>query len=40
MTTFLNIRDFSSANYLFFTTRMGTVKRVALDQFKSVRRTA
>jgi DNA gyrase subunit A len=37
VTTFLNIRDFSSANYLFFTTRMGTVKRVALDQFKSVR---
>ncbi len=37
VTTFLNIRDFSSANYLFFTTRMGTVKRVALDQFKAVR---
>ena len=37
VTTFLNIRDFTAANYLFFTTRMGTVKRVALDQFKSVR---
>ena len=37
VTTFLNIRDFSTANYLFFTTRMGTVKRVALDQFKAVR---
>ncbi|MCA9858856.1 MAG: DNA gyrase subunit A, partial [Thermomicrobiales bacterium] len=37
VTTFLNIRDFSAASYLFFTTRMGTVKRVALDQFKSVR---
>jgi DNA gyrase subunit A len=37
VTTFLNIRDFSSANYLFFTTRMGTVKRVSLDQFKAVR---
>lgn len=37
VTTFLNIRDFAAAPYLFFTTRMGTVKRVALDQFKSVR---
>lgn len=37
VTTFLNIRDYSEANYLFFTTRMGTVKRVSLDQFKSVR---
>lgn len=37
VTTFLNIRDFSAANYLFFTTRMGTVKRVSLDQFRSVR---
>ncbi len=37
VTTFLNVRDFSDAKYLFFTTRMGTVKRVSLDQFKSVR---
>jgi DNA gyrase subunit A len=37
VTTFLNIRDFTTANYLFFTTRMGTVKRVSLDQFKAVR---
>lgn len=37
VTTFLNIRDFSASHYLFFTTRMGTVKRVSLDQFKSVR---
>jgi DNA gyrase subunit A len=37
VTTLLRVDDFSSANYLFFATRQGTVKRVSLDQFQSVR---
>lgn len=37
VTTLLRIDDFTSANYLFFATRQGTVKRVSLDQFQSVR---
>jgi DNA gyrase subunit A len=37
VTTLLKVRDYSEANYLFFTTRLGRVKRVNLDQFKSVR---
>ncbi len=37
VTTMLRVKDFSSANYLFFTTRLGRVKRVNLDQFQSVR---
>jgi DNA gyrase subunit A len=37
VTTLLRVSDFSSANYLFFATRQGTVKRVSLDQFQSVR---
>ncbi len=37
VTTLMKVRDFSSANYLFFTTRLGRVKRVNLDQFQSVR---
>jgi DNA gyrase subunit A len=37
VTTLLRVEDFSSANYLFFATRQGTVKRVSLDQFQSVR---
>ncbi len=37
VTTLMRVRDFSSANYLFFTTRLGRVKRVNLDQFQSVR---
>ena len=39
VTTLMNIRDYSSAKYLFFTTKLGRVKRVSLDQFKSVRST-
>ncbi|MGB3329724.1 MAG: DNA gyrase subunit A [Thermomicrobiales bacterium] len=39
VTTLMNIRDYNSAKYLFFTTKLGRVKRVALDQFKSVRST-
>jgi DNA gyrase subunit A len=37
VTTLLKVDDFSSAKYLFFATRQGTVKRVSLDQFQSVR---
>jgi len=37
VTTLMRIKDFSSANFLFFTTRLGRVKRVNLSQFKSVR---
>ena len=39
VTTLMKVRDYTSAKYLFFTTRLGRVKRVALDQFKSVRST-
>jgi DNA gyrase subunit A len=39
VTTLLRVDDFTSANYLFFATRQGTVKRVSLDQFQSVRST-
>ena len=35
--TMLNVKDFSSAKHLFFTTRLGRVKRTSLDQFQSVR---
>ncbi len=37
VTTLLKVRDYSEAKYLFFTTRRGTVKRVSLDQFRTVR---
>ena len=37
VTTLMRIKDFSSAKHLFFTTRLGRVKRVNLDQFQSVR---
>jgi DNA gyrase subunit A len=33
----LRVRDFHEAEYLFFTTRLGRVKRVTLAQFQSVR---
>lgn len=39
VTTLMKVRDYSLAKYLFFTTRLGRVKRVTLDQFKSVRST-
>jgi len=39
VTTLLNVSDYDAAKYLFFTTRQGRVKRVNLDQFKSVRST-
>lgn len=37
VTTMLTIREFEPNRFLFFATRGGTVKRVSLDQFKSVR---
>ncbi|MDQ3044407.1 MAG: DNA gyrase subunit A, partial [Chloroflexota bacterium] len=37
VTTLMRIKDFSAANFLFFTTRLGRVKRVNLSQFQSVR---
>jgi DNA gyrase subunit A len=37
VTTMMKVKDFSSASYLFFTTRLGRVKRTSLDQFQSVR---
>ena len=37
VTTFLKVRDYATGQYLFFTTRLGRVKRTALDQFRSVR---
>jgi len=37
VTTMLKVRDYPSANFLFFTTRLGRVKRVNLDQFRVVR---
>ena len=37
VTTLLRVKDFSAASYLFFTTRLGRVKRTNLDQFQAVR---
>ena len=37
VTTLMKVRDFGSAQFLFFTTRLGRVKRTALDQFRAVR---
>lgn len=37
VTTLMRVRDFDSAKYLFFVTRLGRVKRTNLDQFKAVR---
>ena len=37
--TMLPMRDYRRGQYLFFTTRLGQVKRTALDQFQSVRST-
>lgn len=37
VTTMLAIRHFEPEQYLFFATMQGTVKRVSLEQFKSVR---
>lgn len=37
VTTLLKVRDYDPSNFLFFTTRLGRVKRVGLEQFKAVR---
>lgn len=37
VTTLLAIRSFEDSKFLFFTTRLGKVKRTSLDQFKAVR---
>jgi len=37
VTTLMNIKEYDSTKFLFFTTRMGRVKRTSLDQFKAVR---
>lgn len=37
VTTMLNVKDFAPDHYMFFVTRLGRVKRVALDQFRQVR---
>jgi DNA gyrase subunit A len=39
VTTMLKVRDYSESCYLFFTTRLGQVKRTNLDLFQSVRST-
>jgi DNA gyrase subunit A len=39
VTTLMKVRDYSSSQYLFFTTRLGQVKRTSLDLFQSVRST-
>ncbi|CAN5563042.1 DNA gyrase subunit A [soil metagenome] len=37
VTTLLAVRSFDDSKFLFFTTRLGKVKRTTLDQFKAVR---
>jgi DNA gyrase subunit A len=37
VTTLMKVKDYDSAEYLFFTTRLGRVKRTELSQFRSVR---
>jgi DNA gyrase subunit A len=37
VTTLLRVRDYENGQYLFFTTRLGRVKRTELTQFRSVR---
>lgn len=37
VTTLMTVREYDPDHYLFFTTTSGRVKRVSLDQFKSVR---
>ena len=39
VTTLMKVRDYSASAYLFFTTRLGQVKRTSLDLFQSVRST-
>ncbi len=37
VTTLMKVKDYDSAEYLFFTTRLGRVKRTELSHFRSVR---
>ncbi len=37
VTTLMKVRDYEDGHYLFFTTRLGRVKRTELTQFRSVR---
>jgi DNA gyrase subunit A len=37
VTTLMNIKEYDPTKFLFFTTRLGRVKRTSLDQFKAVR---
>jgi DNA gyrase subunit A len=37
VTTLMKVKDYDSAQYLFFTTRLGRVKRTELSHFRSVR---
>jgi DNA gyrase subunit A len=37
VTTLMKVRDYDAGQYLFFTTRLGRVKRTELSQFRSVR---
>jgi DNA gyrase subunit A len=39
VTTLMKVPDYGSGQYLFFTTKLGRVKRTALSQFRSVRST-
>ncbi len=39
VTTMMTVSDYSASAYLFFTTRLGQVKRTSLDLFQSVRST-
>jgi DNA gyrase subunit A len=39
VTTLMKVQDYSSGEFLFFTTRKGIVKRTALSQFRNVRST-
>lgn len=39
VTTLMKVKDYPASSYLFFTTRLGQVKRTSLDQFASVRST-
>lgn len=39
VTTLMKVRDYSASAYLFFTTRLGQVKRTSLNLFQSVRST-
>ena len=37
VTTMMRVKDFRTGGFLFFTTRLGRIKRVSLEQFQAVR---